>query len=134
MIDRRDSKIQLAVLVACALALVASLLVTALAAPAVTAPKKSHVGDCTARTGIARARCERHERMYAKCGPIKGEAHFVCDREFLLAYPLDCSQVGFADAQTCEAERAAFIKCEPQQGRAFIRCVRTEIDASPMGH
>jgi len=95
---------------------------------------QSHQFDCATKQGIDRARCERHEKMYAKCGPIKGDAHFACDREFLLANPLDCKAVGFADAKACEAEVASFTTCEPEQGRAFMRCVRDKIGASPMGH
>lgn len=97
------------------------------------AEAQSHRFDCAQRTGIDRARCERHERMYAKCGPIKGEAHFACDREFLLAHPLQCTALAGDDAKQCQAEVAAFKTCEPKAGREFMRCVREQIKASPMG-
>lgn len=97
-------------------------------------PSAAHQFDCQQRTGIDRARCERHERMFAKCGPIKGEAHFVCDREFLLAHPLDCKALAGEDAQQCRCEVDAFAFCEPNAGREFMRCVRERAKASPMGH
>ncbi len=93
----------------------------------------AHEFNCAARSGIDRARCERHEKMFAKCGPIKGEAHFVCDREFLLAHPLQCTALAGDDVKRCEAEVAAFKVCEPKPGREFMRCVRDEIKVSPMG-
>ncbi len=71
--------------------------------------------------------------MAAQCGPIKGEAHFVCDREFLLANPLQCSGLDGDDAKRCAAEAAAFKVCEPQQGREFMRCASERMKASPMG-
>jgi hypothetical protein len=95
---------------------------------------QSHHGDCSKQSGIAKARCERHEKMFAQCGPVKGDAHFECDRQYLLANPLDCSAVGATDAKACEAEIAAFKTCESSQGRAFVRCVRDSIKDSPMGH
>ena len=115
------------------LAGVASLIVSVNAA-AQGAHAGSHVPDCTTRAGIEKARCERHTRMFAKCGAVQGEAHFVCDREFLLANPLDCKQVGDRDAAACAAEVAAMKTCEPRAGREFVRCVRDEIKSSPMGH
>jgi len=78
---------------------------------------QSHVGDCSKKEGVEKARCERHEKMAEKCGPLKGEAHFVCDREFL-----------------CEAEVKAFKTCEPKQSREFMKCVKETIGISPMGH
>jgi len=95
---------------------------------------QSHHGDCSTQSGIAKARCERHEKMFAQCGPVKGDAHFECDRQYLLANPLDCSAVGPTDAKACEAEVTAFKTCESSQGRAFVRCVRDSIKDSPMGH
>jgi len=79
---------------------------------------QSHVGDCSKKEGVEKARCERHEKMAEKCGPLKGEAHFVCDREFLLG----------------EAEVKAFKTCEPKQSREFMKCVKETIGISPMGH
>ncbi|HEY2977774.1 MAG TPA: hypothetical protein VGJ35_07370, partial [Burkholderiaceae bacterium] len=67
------------------------------------------------------------------CGPIKGDAHFACDREFLLANPLQCSALGDDDAKRCAAESAALKACEPQPGREFLRCVSDRMKASPMG-
>jgi hypothetical protein len=93
----------------------------------------AHEFKCGERSGIDRARCERHEKMFAKCGPIKGEAHFVCDREFLLAHPLVCTALAGDDVKRCEAEVTAFKTCEPKPGRELMRCVRDEIKASPMG-
>ena len=95
---------------------------------------QSHVPDCATRAGIEKARCERHTYMFAKCGSVKGEAHFVCDREFLLANPLDCQSVGERDGAACMAEVNAMKTCEPKAGREFMRCVRDEIKTSPMGH
>lgn len=57
----------------------------------------------------------------AALGAIEGDTHFVCDREFLLANPLQCSALG-DDSQRCAAERAM-----------FRRCLCDEIKASPMG-
>lgn len=98
-----------------------------------TAMAQAHEFKCDTRSGIDRARCERHEKMYVRCGPLEGEAHFVCDREFLLANPLDCSALTGEDASRCEAEVKAFKACQAQPGRAFMRCVRDAIRASPMG-
>jgi hypothetical protein len=95
---------------------------------------QAHTVECGQRSGIDRARCERHQKMAAQCGPLKGEAHFACDREFLLANPLVCPALAGADVQRCEAEGAAFKTCEPKPGGEFMRCVRDEIKASPMGH
>ena len=104
------------------------------AAPAcIATPAHAHGIDCTGRAGIDLARCERHQAMAAQCGPIKGEAHFVCDRAFLLANPLQCKTLAGDDAKRCQAEVAAFKTCEPQPGREFMRCVRDEVKASPMG-
>jgi hypothetical protein len=99
----------------------------------VCTPAAAHEFKCAEKIGIDRARCERHEKMFAKCGPLKGEAHFVCDREFLLANPLQCTALAGDDVKRCEAEVAAFKVCEPKSGREFMRCVRDEIKASPMG-
>jgi len=114
--------------VAASAAFVAGCLAIALGATA-----QSHIGNCAQKSGIEKARCERHEKMYARCGPVKGEAHFACDREFLLANPLDCRAVG-TDTSACAAEGAAFKSCESNEGRAFMRCVRDLINANPQGH
>ncbi len=109
-----------------------------------------HVGTCTERTGIDKARCERHSIMAKKCGALRGDAHFSCDREFLIANPLDCNQLtdngkdkdkdkdkdkgkGKAKA-SCEAEGNAFKTCEAQLGIAFMKCVKTTTGESPLGH
>jgi hypothetical protein len=96
-------------------------------------PLQAHTIDCSGRAGIELARCERHQKMAAQCGPIKGDAHFVCDREFLLANPLQCTGLDGDDAKRCSAEAAAFKACEPQQGREFMHCASGRMKASPMG-
>jgi len=116
------------------LRLLASIAVAAPVWTVMPVQAQSHRFDCETRSGIDRARCERHERMYAKCGPLKGEEHFACDREFLLVNPLDCSKLDGDDAKRCAAEVAAFRTCEPHQGRAFLRCVRDAARGNPMGH
>jgi hypothetical protein len=83
--------------------------------------------------GIDRSRCERHERIFAKCGPIKSEGHFTCDRDYLVAHPLECKALIGEDVARCEAEVAAFKACEPRLGREFMRCVREEIKVVPTG-
>jgi hypothetical protein len=90
--------------------------------------------DCTGKEGVAKARCERHDKMFAKCGPIKGEAHHACDREFLIANPLDCKALSGKAKQMCETEVKAFKTCEPQLGREFAKCVKAATGESPMGH
>lgn len=105
--------------------------VFSLPAPGMAAP---HVGDCATRTGVEKARCERHTQMAEKCGPLKGEAHFVCDREFLLANPLDCTKLTDKAKTSCEAEVSAFKTCEKNAGLEFMRCVKTTTGESPMGH
>lgn len=94
----------------------------------------AHVGSCDEKTGVEKARCERHQKMFDKCGVLKGEEHFVCDRAFLLANPLDCRKQSGDEKAKCEKEVAAFKTCEPQAGREFMRCVRKEAGSSPMGH
>jgi hypothetical protein len=94
----------------------------------------AHVGDCGKREGVEKLRCERHEQMYKKCGPLKGDAHHVCDREFLLANPLNCKPLSGKAAETCEAEVKAFKTCEPKPGREFAMCVKDTVGSSPMGH
>jgi hypothetical protein len=96
-------------------------------------PAHAHTIDCSGRSGIELARCERHQKMATQCGPIKGDAHFACDREFLLANPLQCGALGDDDTKRCAAESAAFKACEPQPGREFMRCVGDRMKASPMG-
>lgn len=97
------------------------------------AQAQDHRFDCDKTAGIENLRCRRHEKMFARCGPLKGEAHFVCDREFLLANPLQCSGLDPADTSRCEAELAAFKSCEVKPGRDFLVCVRETMKASPMG-
>ncbi len=105
------------------------------AKPAATDRKiDSHVGDCGKKEGINKARCERHETMAAKCGAVKGDAHFQCDRDYLLANPLDCTKLSGKNRDQCKAEVAAFKTCEANQGRDFMKCVRGTTGESPMGH
>lgn len=94
----------------------------------------AHVSNCEKREGVEKLRCERHEKMYAKCGPLKGAEHHACDREFLLANPLVCKPLSGKAAEVCEAEVKAFKACEPKQGREFAMCVRNAVGSSPMGH
>lgn len=94
----------------------------------------AHVGSCDEKTGVEKARCERHLKMFDKCGVLKGEEHFKCDRDFLLAHPLDCTKLTGAEKGKCEKELAAFKTCGAEQGREFMRCVRKEAGESPMGH
>jgi hypothetical protein len=98
------------------------------------AQKDKHVGDCVQKEGVERARCERHTKMAEKCGPLKGDAHFACDREFLIANALDCGKLAGKSAESCNAETKAFKTCETNQGREFMKCVRTTTGESPMGH
>ena len=107
-----------------------SLLLTLAAGPAIA----QHEFDCAKRAGVEKARCQRHEAMFARCGPLKGDAHHACDREFLLANPLDCRTLAGDEAAKCEKEVAAFKTCQPQPGREFMRCVRQTTGESPMGH
>jgi hypothetical protein len=93
-----------------------------------------HRFDCAARAGLDKARCERHETMFAKCGPLKGDDHHACDREFLLANPLACERQQGAEAARCAKEIAAFKTCQPQPGIEFKRCVSQSTGESPMGH
>lgn len=94
----------------------------------------SHVGDCGKKSGVDALRCERHIKMAEKCGPLKGDAHFQCDREFLLANPLNCGSLKGDDGKACVAEVASFKTCERQAGRDFMICVKKETGQSPMGH
>lgn len=93
-----------------------------------------HVGACEKKEGIEKPRCERHLKMAEKCGPLKGDAHFVCDREFLIANPLDCVKLADKAANSCAAETKAFKTCEANQGRDFMKCVANTTNESPMGH
>ena len=101
-----------------------------LAAPAIG----QHTFDCAKRSGVEKARCERHESMFAKCGSLKGDEHHACDREYLLANPLKCDGQPGEEAARCAKEVAAFKTCQPQPGREFMRCVRQSTGESPMGH
>lgn len=94
----------------------------------------AHGGDCGAKQGVEKARCERHTTMYEKCGPLKGDAHHACDREYLIANPLDCGKLAGEEAGKCAKEVAAFKTCEANQGREFMRCVTKTTKESPMGH
>lgn len=103
-------------------------------AAGLAAPVAAHNAECPKLQGVDKARCERHEEMYKKCGPLKGEAHFACDREFLVANPLNCSALSGGDAERCGREVAAFKACESNAGPEFMRCVRKASGESPMGH
>jgi hypothetical protein len=94
----------------------------------------AHVSGCDKKEGIEKSRCERHVKMAEKCGPLKGDAHFACDREFLIANPLDCTKLADKAADSCVAETKAFKTCEANQGREFMKCVATSTKESPMGH
>ncbi len=93
-----------------------------------------HVGPCARKQGAEQLRCERHMQMAEKCGPLKGDAHFACDREFLLANPLVCQSLSGKAAEACLAEVRAFKTCQPQHGRDFMKCVKDTTGESPMGH
>lgn len=97
-----------------------------------TAPvRQGHNGDCSKMTGIAQARCERHERRYEKCHAIRGESHHECDRQFIVANPLDCRTLSAEDARACEHEREAVRACSAVSGRGFFRCVSGLLRADP---
>lgn len=105
------------------------------AKPAATDKKiDSHVGDCVNKEGINKARCERHETMASKCGAVKGEGHFQCDRDYLIANPLGCTNLSGKNGDQCRAEVIAFKTCEANKGREFMKCVREATGESPMGH
>jgi hypothetical protein len=106
----------------------------ALAAGSLAAPAVAHGAECSKLQGIDKARCDRHEEMYRKCGPLKGEAHYACDREFLVASPLNCGALQGSDAERCNKELAASKACESNAGPDFMRCVRKATGESPMGH
>ena len=110
------------------------LLLIVCAMAVVPAFAQSHVADCAKQDGVEKSRCERHQKMAVECGPIKGEGHFVCDREFLLANPLQCKPFTGKAQIECEAELAAFKTCESKQSREFMKCVRETTGISPMGH
>jgi hypothetical protein len=93
-----------------------------------------HVGDCDAKEGVDKLRCERHMKMAEKCGPLKGDAHFACDREFLLANPLGCNGLKDKAVEACNREVNAFKTCQPNVGREFMICVEKTGGQSPMGH
>lgn len=101
---------------------------------ALIAPSASyaHVGSCASLEGIKKARCERHEKMFAMCGPIKGAAHFDCDRSFLLDNPLNCATLDEANAKLCAAEIAAFDTCKAKPGKEFLICVKEQTASGPM--
>ena len=93
-----------------------------------------HVTGCDKKEGIDKMRCERHVKMAEKCGPLKADAHFACDREFLIANRLDCDTLSNKAADSCVAETKAFKTCEANQGRDFMKCVMNTTSESPMGH
>ena len=113
------------------------LAIIAFASTLLTPTAYAHVADCTRVEGVAKERCERHMKIAEKCGAIKGEAHYVCDQEFLVANPLNCPKYGAvgqeADAQSCKKELDAVKTCGDKKGREFIKCVSTTAGASPMG-
>ena len=96
-------------------------------------PALAHPLQCDKAAGIDKLRCERHEKMAAQCGPLKGEEHHACDRSYLLANPLACNALPEAQAARCEAEKAASKTCEAKAGRAFVVCVRDTTKESPLG-
>ena len=91
----------------------------------------AHEVDCSAKKGLDLARCQRHVKMAGRCEPVKGDAHYACDREFMIANPLACSALEGADQAQCQAEGAALKSCEPKPGREFMRCVSNAIKTSP---
>ena len=97
-------------------------------------PALAHTGDCSTQSGVAKARCERHEAMYKQCYLLKGDEHFACDRTYLLANPLKCDTFSGDDAARCTKEAAAFKACEANAGAGFMKCVRNATGESPMGH
>ena len=97
-------------------------------------PAAAHFAECTTMDGVRKARCERHMDMYKKCGPLQGDAHFACDREFLIANPLQCDKFSGDEAGKCTKEVAAFKTCEANAGMDFMKCVRNTTGESPMGH
>ena len=109
------------------------LLIGLYCAVAAAAPQ-SHVGACDQKDAVEKARCQRHEKMFEKCGAIKGPAHHACDREFLLATPLDCKPFTGDAAKRCLAEGEAMQACKAKEGREFVGCVKEKGGESPMGH
>lgn len=93
-----------------------------------------HVGECDAKDGVEKLRCERHVKMAEKCGRLAGDAHFACDREFLIAHPLACTGLTNTVLEACTAEVNAFKTCQSNMGREFMRCVTQTTGQSPMGH
>ncbi len=106
----------------------------ALSSFAAVANAAEHVPACDKKEGVDKLRCERHVKMAAKCGSLKSDEHFACDREFLIANPLDCGKLSNKSADSCVAETKAFRTCEANPGRAFMKCVMKTTNESPMGH
>jgi hypothetical protein len=79
----------------------------------------AHVSGCDKKEGIEKMRCERHIKMAEKCGPLKGDAHFACDREFLIANPLDCTKLTDKAADSCAAETKHSKHVKPIKGVNF---------------
>jgi hypothetical protein len=93
-----------------------------------------HVGECRAKEGVDKLRCERHMAMAGKCGALQGDAHFTCDREFLIANPLVCEGLKDKAVAACNKEVSAFKSCQSNMGRDFMNCVEKIGGESPMGH
>lgn len=97
-------------------------------------PAAAHEVDCKGSTGIELARCERHAKVAAQCGKFTGDAHFACDRDYLIANPLDCKALAGDEVQQCKAEIAAIESCKAKPaGREFMQCVKADAKANPMG-
>lgn len=97
-------------------------------------PAQAHEVDCKGSAGIELARCERHAKVAAQCGKFTGEAHHACDRDYLLANPLDCKAFTGDEVQQCKAEIGAIESCKAKPaGREFMQCVKADAKASPMG-
>ncbi|HEX5162541.1 MAG TPA: hypothetical protein VFV88_12530 [Steroidobacteraceae bacterium] len=93
--------------------------------------QRGHVPECSQFEGIRKVRCERHEKMYDQCHAISGPAHHECDRQFLIAHPLDCTALSGGDAGTCQAEVEAVAACKDREGREFFACARERLRADP---
>ncbi len=108
-------------------------LTIALSSFAAAANAAEHVPACDKKEGVDKLRCERHVKMAEKCGSLKSDDHFACDREFLIANPLDCGKLTNKLTSSCVAEAKAFKTCESNPGRAFMKCVMKTTNESPMG-
>jgi len=97
-------------------------------------PATAHVGSCDEKEGVEKARCERHQKMFDKCGILKGDEHHRCDSDFLRVNLLDCGKFKDAEKAKCDKELTAFKTCDAQHGMEYKRCLRKEAGSSPMGH